>query len=108
MNSKKRYIIGFIIGLAILIILYYSIMNSVKNPEIANLPYYTYRSLLRITAAYFLSLAVGLTFGILAYTSRKFSMIITPTFDILQSIPILGYFPVVIVIILGVIPVSWV
>jgi NitT/TauT family transport system permease protein len=104
MNSRKRYVVGFVIGLAILILLYYFTMTSVKNPEIANLPYYTFRSLLRITAAYFLSLIVGLSFGILAYTSKKFSMIITPTFDILQSIPILGYFPAVIVIILGVIP----
>jgi len=103
-KSRRRYLISFVIGSALLTLLYFSIMNSIKNPEISNLPYYTFRSLLRISIAYFVSLAIGLTFGIGSAVNKKFSAIITPTFDILQSIPILGYFPVVIVIILGIIP----
>jgi NitT/TauT family transport system permease protein len=103
-KSIKRYFIGFIIGIVLLIILYASVMKFIKNPEIANLPYYTFRSLLRITVAYILSLVFGLSFGILVSMNKRASAIITPTFDVLQSIPILGYFPAVIMIILTIIP----
>ena len=102
--SMKRYLIRFVAGIVLLIISYASVMTFVKNPEIVNLPYYTFRSLLRITIAYILSLVFGLSFGILASTNKKFSAVITPTFDILQSIPILGYFPAAIMIIIAVIP----
>ena len=103
-KRTKIYFISFIAGIVILIFLYASIMTFIKNPEIVNLPYYTFRSLLRITIAYIFSLIFGLSFGILASTNKKFSAIITPTFDILQSIPILGYFPAAIMIIIAVIP----
>lgn len=79
-------------------------MKFVKNPDIVNLPYYTFRSLLRITIAYIISLVFGLSFGILVSMNKKASAIITPTFDILQSIPILGYFPAAIMIIVAIIP----
>jgi NitT/TauT family transport system permease protein len=69
------------------------IMFYFKNPEIQNLPYYTFRTLLRITLTYFISLAFGLVFGILAGTNKTASKILVPIFDIAQSVPILGYFP---------------
>ncbi|MDI6826540.1 MAG: ABC transporter permease subunit [Candidatus Aenigmarchaeota archaeon] len=103
-KSTKRYLVGFIIGLVLLILSYTYVMTNVKNPEIGNLPYYTFRSLLRITTAYILSLVFGLSFGILASMNKRFSSIITPTFDILQSIPILGYFPVAIMIFIAIFP----
>jgi NitT/TauT family transport system permease protein len=103
-KSRKRYIISFVIGLVLLIILYAYVMSSVKNPEMAKLPYYTFRSLFRITIAYLLSLGIGLSFGIAAALNKKISSIITPTFDILQSIPILGFFPAAILIFITLFP----
>jgi NitT/TauT family transport system permease protein len=103
-KSMKRYLIGFIIGLVLLIVLYKSMMTYVKNPEMEKLPYYTFRSLLRITLAYLLSLGIGLSFGILAAVNKRFSSIVTPTFDILQSIPILGFFPAAIMIFITIFP----
>jgi NitT/TauT family transport system permease protein len=38
----------------------------------------------------------GVSFGILAATNKWASLILTPFIDLLQSIPILGYFPIVI------------
>jgi len=103
-KSMKRYLIGFVSGLVLLILLYKSVMTYVRNPEMEKLPYYTFRSLLRITLAYLLSLGIGLSFGILSTVNKRFSSIIMPTFDILQSIPILGFFPAAIMIFIAIFP----
>jgi len=103
-KSVKRYLISLTAGLVLLIILYAYVMRSVKNPEMAELPYYTFRSFFRITMAYLLSLVIGLSFGIAAALNKRFSSIITPTFDILQSIPILGFFPAAIMIFIMIFP----
>lgn len=103
-KSLKSYLSSFIIGLLFLIALYSVIMSKVKNPEINNLPYYTFRTLLRITVTLVISLVFGLSFGILVSMSKKASMIITPTFNIMQSIPILGYFPAVIILFISLFP----
>ncbi len=100
----KKYLINFIFGILFLIALYSVIMSKVKNPEINNLPYYTFRTLLRITVTLIISLAFGLSFGILVSMSKKASTIITPTFNIMQSIPILGYFPAVIILFISLFP----
>jgi NitT/TauT family transport system permease protein len=103
-KTLRRHIMGFIFGLLFLIALYWAIMNNVKNPEINNLPYYTFRTLLRITVTLIISLAFGLSFGILVSMSKKASAIISPTFNIMQSIPILGYFPAVIILFISLFP----
>ncbi|MCX6821469.1 MAG: ABC transporter permease subunit [Candidatus Aenigmarchaeota archaeon] len=79
-------------------------MNNVKNPEVKFLPYYTFRTLLRITVTLVVSVVFGVSFGILVSMSKKASMIITPTFNIMQSIPILGYFPAVIILFISFFP----
>ena len=73
-------------------------MTFVQNPEISSLPYYTFRTLLRITITLGISTAWGVSFGILASTNKTASMILVPFIDLLQSIPILGYFPAVIIL----------
>jgi len=88
----KEYIKLFL-ALLFIFLLYAAIMHFIKNPEIQNLPYYTFRTLLRISITYIISLAVGVFCGILAATNKTASKILVPIFDIGQSIPILGYFP---------------
>jgi NitT/TauT family transport system permease protein len=73
-------------------------MSLVKNPEVQFLPYYTFRTLLRITITLSVSVAWGVSFGILASTNKTASIILIPFIDLLQSIPILGYFPAVIML----------
>jgi len=72
------------------------VIHFVQNPEISSLPYYTFRTLLRITITLGISVAWGLFFGILASTNKSASIILVPFIDLLQSLPILGYFPAVI------------
>jgi NitT/TauT family transport system permease protein len=72
------------------------IVNLVPYPEIKNLPLYTLATISRILITLAVSVAWGVSFGILAATNRVASLILTPFIDLLQSIPILGYFPMVI------------
>jgi NitT/TauT family transport system permease protein len=47
--------------------------------------------------AYFISLGFSLSYGYYAATNRTAERVLIPVLDILQSVPILGFFPVVIV-----------
>ncbi|MEM3047364.1 MAG: ABC transporter permease subunit [Candidatus Bathyarchaeia archaeon] len=93
----KGRVAGFIFGFFAIAAAYWLIMTFINNPEAQLLPYYTFRTLLRIIVALGISLLWGITFGILAATNRVASMILTPFIDLLQSIPILGYFPAVVI-----------
>jgi NitT/TauT family transport system permease protein len=65
-------------------------------PEIKNLPWYTLSTISRIGITLLASVVWGVSFGIFAATNKWASLILTPFIDLLQSIPILGYFPIVI------------
>lgn len=92
----RRYLISFVGGLVILCVMTWLIVTFVENPEIKNLPLYTFSTVSRIVITLLISVAWGVSFGILAATNRVASLILTPFIDLLQSIPILGYFPMVI------------
>jgi len=93
----RRYLVGFGVGLLLICAVYVAIILVIPNPEVRNLPYYTFRTLLRIVVTYLISLAFGLFFGILAACNKTASTILVPLFDVLQSIPILGYFPAAVI-----------
>jgi NitT/TauT family transport system permease protein len=69
------------------------------NPHIeisrdpTKLPMYAAYSLLRIAAAYVLSLAFTLVYGYVAAYNPKAERIMIPLLDILQSIPVLSFLP---------------
>jgi len=71
----------------------------VKGPGIVlhptALPYYALRSVIRMAAAYMLSLMFTLVYGYVAARSRRAEQILLPTLDVLQSVPILSFLPVV-------------
>jgi len=72
------------------------IVTFVNYPEIKALPFYTLSTISRIIITLLISVAWGVSFGILAATNKVASFVLTPFIDLLQSIPILGYFPMVI------------
>jgi NitT/TauT family transport system permease protein len=92
----RKYLISFLGGLFILCIMTWLIVTFVNYPEIKNLPLYTFSTVSRIIITLLISVAWGVSFGILAATNKWASLILTPFIDLLQSIPILGYFPMVI------------
>ena len=59
------------------------------------LPIYAGYSLLRMILAYLLSLVFTLIYGHIAATNRRAEVVMIPLLDILQSIPILSFLPVV-------------
>ncbi|WP_322797575.1 ABC transporter permease [Thermoflexus sp.] len=71
-------------------------------PEV--LPYYAVRSLLRMAAAYALSLLFSLTVGYMAATYRWAGAVILPVLDVLQSVPILSFLPVVALSLTAILP----
>jgi len=64
-------------------------------------------SFLRMAAAYGLSLAFALAYGYYAATRRTGERVMIPLLDILQSVPILGFFPVAIIFFASLTPGSW-
>ncbi|MBC7326566.1 ABC transporter permease subunit [bacterium] len=61
--------------------------------EYRKLPIYTLWSLLRMFSAYILSLIFSYTYAYLAATSPRREGIMLAILDILQSVPVLGFFP---------------
>ena len=64
-------------------------------------------SFLRMLAAYALSLGFSLAYGYYASTHRGGERVMIPILDILQSVPILGFFPFALLIFAGATPGSW-
>jgi len=87
---------SFIVGLVALCVTTWLIVTLVPYPEVKNLPLYTFATISRILITLIVSIVWGVSFGIFAATSRVGSLVLTPVIDLLQSIPILGYFPMVI------------
>ena len=58
------------------------------------LPFYAWRSALRMLIAWFFSLVFSLVVGAWAAKSRAAERVLIPLIDILQSVPILSFLPV--------------
>ena len=72
---------------------------AIRGPEISlapsALPWYAGLSCLRMLAAYLLSLLFTLPYGYLAARNRRAEHVLLPLLDVLQSVPILSFLPVV-------------
>jgi NitT/TauT family transport system permease protein len=64
-------------------------------------------SFLRMSAAYALSLGFALAYGYYAATHYTGERVMIPILDILQSVPILGFFPIALVVFAALTPGSW-
>ncbi len=68
------------------------------------LPVYAGYSLLRMILGYLLSLTFTLVYGHIAATNRRARQIMVPILDILQSVPILSFLPVVLLALVAAFP----
>jgi NitT/TauT family transport system permease protein len=68
------------------------------------LPYYAFRTVLRMFAALAASLVFTFTYATLAAKSRRAEMVLIPVLDILQSVPILGFLSFTVTFFLGLFP----
>jgi NitT/TauT family transport system permease protein len=71
------------------------------DPSAALLPVYLLRSLARMTVAYGMAVLLALATGHVAAASPVARRIILPTLDVLQSVPILGFFPAAVAVFVG-------
>ena len=83
-----------------------SILHPYDTPEVDPrpilLPLYLFRSLARLLLAYGAAVLLALATGHLAARSRFARRLILPTLDVLQSVPILGFFPAAVAVFIGV------
>lgn len=68
------------------------------------LPVYTVQTLVRMFAAYTLSLLFTLLYAYIAYRSKVWEKILLPLLDILQSIPVLSFLPAVVLALVALFP----
>ncbi len=73
-------------------------------PEV--LPYYALRSVGRMAAAYVLSILFALIYGRAAAYNRRAEQVLMPLLDVLQSVPILSFLPVVLLSLSVILPQS--
>ncbi|MGA8050097.1 MAG: ABC transporter permease subunit, partial [Burkholderiales bacterium] len=82
----------------------------VAGPEISleasALPWYAALSVARMAAAYALSLAFSLAYGYYAAHNRTAEKVMMPLLDVLQSVPILSFLPVVLLSLSVILPVG--
>jgi NitT/TauT family transport system permease protein len=71
------------------------------DPRPALLPVYLLLSLARLGTAYAVAVLLALAVGHLAARSAFARKLILPTLDVLQSVPILGFFPVAVAFFIG-------
>ncbi len=101
-----------LIGIAVLI--YGGVRLALRAPETIEgpiislsphaLPYYALRSLSRMMAAYILSLVFTLVYGRIAAYNRRAEQVLMPLLDVLQSVPILSFLPVVLLSLSAILP----
>ncbi len=105
-RTKQRFTWGDIIALFVVgVLVYIGVRFAFGAPEVITgpeislapraLPWYAALSVGRMTAAYALSMLFTLIYGRAAAYNRRAEMLLMPLLDVLQSVPILSFLPVV-------------
>ncbi|MFH1106988.1 MAG: ABC transporter permease subunit [Candidatus Micrarchaeota archaeon] len=76
-------------------------LNAVVPPDLLFLPVLLFFSFYRMLIAYALSLVFSLAYGYYAATNEGLSRILLPALDVLQSVPILGFFPAAVFVLIN-------
>jgi NitT/TauT family transport system permease protein len=74
------------------------------SSSIGALPLYAFYSIVRMTIAYFLSLAFAISYGYIAAYNPRIEPWMVAVLDILQSIPVLSFLPPVVLAMVALIP----
>ncbi len=103
-----------IILLVLAVVIYIGVRLAINSPQALSgpnidlgpqvLPYYALLSLGRMAAAYLLSLTFSLVYGYLAASNRINERFLLPVLDVLQSVPILSFLPVVLLSLTAILP----
>lgn len=106
-ESRRNYGVLFLFLTLLMFVLWLLFQHPAKfrgapfeQTDLSMLPGDLGRSLLRLFAAYFLSLVFAYAYGMATALTRWGERYLLPLLDILQSIPVLGFFPAVIFLLL--------
>ena len=114
--TKRKFGIIDIVIFAFITIILYLIMSpgmhaqtsgttNIKiSTSLGMLPIYALKSVLRMTAAYAISISFTLVYGYVAAHNKKAEKILIPILDILQSIPVLSFLPAVVMGLIAIFP----
>lgn len=114
-REERLFTLGDAIVLVLIAVLLYAGVvlavkapPSVKGPSISlepgALPWYTLLSIGRMAAAYALSLLFTLLYGRAAAYNKRAERLLMPLLDVLQSVPILSFLPVVLLSLSAILP----
>ncbi len=116
-QPSERPLLGvadLIILLALAVFVFVGVRLAANSPTTLNgpiinlepnaLPYYAMLSLGRMSAAYLLALMFSLLYGYAAASNPNFERIMLPILDVLQSVPILSFLPVVLLGLTAILP----
>jgi NitT/TauT family transport system permease protein len=98
-----------VILFALVKLAYYTPVAAKKAPvslALHYIPYYAWRSIIRMFLAYVLSIVFSLIYGYAAARSKVAEKIMLPILDVLQSVPILSFLPVIVLSLTAFIPVG--
>ncbi|HLY24989.1 MAG TPA: ABC transporter permease subunit [Aggregatilineales bacterium] len=106
--------VDILILLALAVAVYIGVRLAVSAPPALNgpqinlsphaLPYYALLSTGRMLAAYILSMLFSILYGYFAATNPKAEQIMLPILDVLQSVPILSFLPIVLLGLVAILP----
>src|SRR6266704_371848 len=93
LRGRLRILASIAILVAIAVAVFYpqAAWNAIQ------LPLFAVFSTTRMVFAYLLSLVFAITYGATAATNKRAAVIMLPILDVLQSVPILGFFPAALV-----------
>ncbi|MCC7448148.1 MAG: ABC transporter permease subunit [Anaerolineae bacterium] len=113
-NRPLLDVADFVILLALAVLIYSGVRLAIASPRILDgpdinlswraLPVYALLSVGRMLAAYLLSLLFSLLYGYAAASSPASERILLPILDVLQSVPILSFLPVVLLGLTAILP----
>lgn len=114
-QRSQAFTLGDLIALTLIaVLLYVSVRLAVNAPDVLDgpdislapsaLPWYTFLSVGRMAAAYLLSLLFTMIYGRTAAYHRFAEQLLMPLLDVLQSVPILSFLPVVLLSLSAVLP----
>ena len=93
LRGRLRILAGIVILAAVIV----AILDPQAAFNAVQLPLFALFSTTRMVLAYLLSLVFAITFGATAATNKRAAVIMLPLLDVLQSVPILGFFPAALV-----------
>jgi NitT/TauT family transport system permease protein len=108
-TSFKRHFSSVVLVIFILVLIIIFTLHQIAFPAaisrtflpISDFALAAFASLFRLIAAYILALVFGIPMALLMTGNSKLERIFLPIFDVIQSIPVLAFFPIIVLVFLN-------